>query len=183
MNNLFNISSSGKIELNVEALVIPPFDKIWERDETVTKDKATMEIKYIVYLCDYNSPYNAYGSKDKERMIRTDFIRDPSWSPDDTIKEGIKKYEELQDTLSTRILKSAKIGAEKLAAYFEDVDFTQLDDNGKPLYTARDLASNLKSVGDIVKSLVNLDKQVKSEQIESSSVRGKSEIGDYELAD
>jgi hypothetical protein len=183
MNNLFNISSSGKIELNVNVLAIPPFDKIWDRDKSKTKDKATMEIKYIVYLCDYNSPYNAFNEREKEIRIKEDFIKDKEWIPDELIIEGIQKYIDLQNTISTRILKSAKIGAEKLAKYFEDVDFKQLDDNGKPIYTARDLASNLKSVGEIVKSLVNLEKQVKSEQLESSTVRGNSEINDYELPD
>jgi len=183
MNNLFNISSSGKIELNVDVLAIPPFEEIWNRDKTETKDKATMEIKYIVYLCDYNSPYNGYSSKEKEKKIRRDIIKEDKWNPDQLILDAIKKYEDLQSTLSTRILKSAKIGAEKLSEYFENFDFTSLDDNGKPIYTARDLASNLKSVGDIVKSLANLERQVQKEQLESDSVRGKSEIGDYELVD
>lgn len=141
-----------------------------------------MEIKYIYFLCDYNSPYRkAYSIYDLEKVIRKDFIKDDKWVADDVIQAGIKKYEELQNTITTRILASAKIGAEKLARYFEDVDFQDLDDNGRPKFTAKELASNLSAVGNIVKSLLNLESQVRSEQLESSNVRGKSEINDYEL--
>lgn len=141
-----------------------------------------MEIKYIAYLCDYASPYRkAYSATDLEKIIKNDFIKDEKWQPDPLVKEGIKKYEELQNTISTRILESAKIGAEKLSEYFKDVDFGMLDDNGRPVYTAKDLASNLSAVGNIVKSLMLLENQVKSEQLESSNVRGKTEINDYEL--
>lgn len=182
MNNLFNISSSGKVELRPESLSIPPFDQIWARDKSKTKDQATKEIKYIFFLCDYNSPYRkAYSATDVDKIVKEDFIKDPKWEPDELIKKGIEKYNSLQNTMSARILESAKMGAEKLAKYFEDVDFKDLDDNGRPKYTAKELASNLAAVGNILKSLLILENQVKSEQLDSSSVRGKSEINDYEL--
>lgn len=184
MNNLFNISSNGKIELKPETIAIPPFNEIWERDQSKTKDQATREIKYIFYLCDYTSPYRrSYSIFDLEKVIKADFIKDPKWVPDELVQRGIKKYEDLQNTISTRILASAKIGAEKLAKYFEDVDFTDLDDNGRPKFTAKELASNLAAVGNIVKSLLSLENQVRSEQMEQSNVRGKSEINDYELVE
>ena len=140
-----------------------------------------MEISYVIFLCDYKSPYNAYNEVEKPRVIKEDFIKNSKWEPDKVILDAIKKYENLQQTTNTRLLRSAKKGAEKLAEYFEGVDFSILDDNGKPIYTAKDLASNLGAVGNIVKSLVQLERQVQSEQVEISNVRGKSGIGEYEL--
>jgi len=142
-----------------------------------------MEISYVIFLCDYKSPYNAYNEVEKPRIIKEDFIKNSKWEPDKVILDAIKKYENLQQTTNTRLLRSAKKGAEKLAEYFEGVDFSILDDNGKPIYTAKDLASNLGAVGNIVKSLVQLERQVQSEQVEVSNVRGKSGIGEYELPD
>ena len=140
-----------------------------------------MEISYVIFLCDYKSPYNAYNEVDKPRIIKEDFIKNHKWEPDQLILDAIKKYEELQQTTNTRLLRSAKKGAEKLAEYFENVDFSETDDYGKPKYTAKDLASNLGAVGNIVKSLTQLERQVQSEQVEVSNVRGNSGIGEYEV--
>lgn len=183
MNNLFNISTTGKIEFNVHALAIPPFRDIWDRDKSKTKEKATKELSYVFFMCDYKSPYNAYNEVEKEIVIKQDFIKDDNWVPDELIIKAMDKYTSLQETIHTKFLRSAKIGTEKLAKYFEDFDPSELDDNGRPIYTAKDLASNLKSVGDIIKSLVSLEKQVKMEMLETSNVKGKSEIGAYELPD
>ena len=77
----------------------------------------------------------------------------------------------------------ARSAADKLVGYFEKVDFELMDNYGKPVYSARDLASNLKEVGNIVKSLVLLEKQVQKEQLDSQEVRGGNDIGMYELID
>jgi hypothetical protein len=53
---------------------------------------------------------------------------------------------------------------------------------GKPKYSATDLTRNLKEVGSIVKSLSNLENQVKLE-LEEQSVRGNAEIGYFEDPD
>jgi len=146
MNNLFNISSTGKIEFNVQTLAIPPFKDIWDRDKSKTKERATKELYYVFYMCDFKSPYNAYNEAEKESVIKEDFIKDIKWQPDEVIINAVKKYKELQETIHTRFLKKAMIGAEKLGDYFENFDPKELDDNGRPIYSAKDLASNKGSL-------------------------------------
>ena len=96
---------------------------------------------------------------------------------------AIKKYKQLQETVSVRLLRSAKNAAEKLSIYFDNVDFNLLDSYNKPIYSARDVASNLKEIGSIVKSLGILEDQVRKEQSSSGKVRGGVDIGDYEMPD
>ena len=86
----------------------------------------------------------------------------------------------MQSTTYTRLLKSSLKAADKLAEYFEMLDFTKLDSMGKPVYTVRDLGFSLKEVGNIIKSLTSLEKQVQKDQLESVKVRGDNEIGMYE---
>jgi hypothetical protein len=78
------------------------------------------------------------------------------------------------------LLLSAKRNVDKIANYFDEIDFKKLDDFGKPQYSIKDLSSTLKEVGNIVKSLQMLERQVQTELAESN-VRGKSEIGAYEM--
>jgi hypothetical protein len=79
-----------------------------------------------------------------------------------------------------RLLLSAKRNVDKLANYFDSIDFNEVDSYGKPKYSAKDLSSNLKDVGQIVKSLSMLEKQVQTEILEKNA-RGQTEIGPYEL--
>lgn len=182
MDRFFDIIS-GKVVINSDILGIPQFKKIWNRDKSKNKDKATNEITYIVFLSHFKSPYRDYPYYQKEEKIKQDIFDDKDWEPDELIKAAIQQYEDLQQTTNLRLLKSAKVAAEKLADYFETIDLKAVGDDGKYLYSASDITRNLKEIGNIVKSLNALDKQVRIEQEEASSIRGGGEIGDYELAD
>lgn len=175
---LFDIDS-GKVTLNPTSLYIPPFKELWDRDTSENKDQATKEIAYVAFLCNLSAknPYNAYAESLREEKVNKDTIRK---KPDKIIKDAIKKYKEFQDTTYTRLLISSKNAAEKLASYFDNMDFSKVDSYGKPIYTGRDLTSNLKEVGNIIKSLTSLEKQVQKDMLDISNVRGGSEIGAFE---
>ena len=65
-------------------------------------------------------------------------------------------------------------------AYFENIDFLEIGENGKPLYNAKDVAINLEKVGSIVESLDKLENKIKKEIKTDSRVRGGGDIGLYE---
>lgn len=178
---LFDIEG-GKIVLNPNSLFIPEFKEIWDRDKSKDKYNATNEIAYIVFMANMSNknPYNAYSDKDKAAKVLSDTIRK---EPDEVILKALNRYKEFQNTTNTRLLMGARSAADKLAEYFETIDFSLVDGYGKPIYSARELASNLKEVGNIVKSLVLLETQVHREQLEMHAARGGSEIGLYELPD
>lgn len=179
---LFDIVN-GKLTINnPNVLAIPEFRIIWERDKDSEKDNAKRELSYIVFLCDetVNNPYRAYKELDRIIALKKDFIKDLKWEPDKEIQAAINKYKEATQTTNSRLLVAAKNGAEKLAEYFNNIDFSIIDSQGKPVYSARDVASNLSSVGNIVKSLNSLEDMVKKEQLESSVVRGGGEVGFFE---
>jgi len=168
--------------MNPQALAIPEFRYLWDRDDDIDKDNAVREISYIVFLCDESlaNPYRSYKEGDRERVLMKDFIKDKKWKVDKHILAGIDKFIEATQTTNSRLLKAAKNAAEKLAGYFDMIDFNEIDKDGKPMYSARELASNLAAVGNIVKSLHQLEEMVKKEQLESNTVRGGGEIGFYE---
>ena len=179
MASLFDLKG-GQIVLNAESLAVPIFNKIWKRDKSKSKDRANKEIAYIFFMCDFNSPYMAYPGNKKRDIILNDFMKDPKWKEDKEIKEAMNKYLEFQETHTMRLMKAAKGAADKLAMYFEDIDFKEMGDNGRPLYNAKDVASNLEKVGSIVESLDKLENKIKKEIKADSRVRGGGDIGLYE---
>ena len=180
MAEIFDIIG-GDIVLKSESLYIKPFRDLWNRDKSKHKEQATNEISFIVFLLHPMSPYMAYPEDVRESIIKDDLFGNIDWEADDLVISAKNKYKEFQSTTNTRLLDSAKYAAEELSTYFRSVNFEIIDDRGKPVYSARELASNLSAIGDIVKSLSMLEKQVRRENIENMSVRGHSEIGDYEL--
>ena len=172
-----------QVTFTPEFLAVPAFRKIWDRDKHKNKGIAIKELSYIVFLCDntVNNPYLGYSEEIRSNVLKEDFMEDITWKEDRDIEIAIKKFRDLLETTSSRLLKSSKVAADKLAIYFETIDFTLLDDNGKPVYSARELAANLSAVGNIVKSLMILGEQVKKEQLDNTVARGGAEIGIFEL--
>ena len=181
---IFDIDA-GKIQLKASSLAIPEFKKIWEKDKTEDKKESYNAISYVTFLCDSSleNPYRNYSEEDKVKVLKKDCFADEDYELDEDVIAAIKKYREIQETVSVRLLRSAKKATDQLSEYFDTVDFSEKDNYGKPVYSARDVSSNLKEIGNIVKSLAALEKQVQEEQTSSGKIRGGGEIGDYELPD
>lgn len=171
---------NGKVVIDAKTLSIPPFSKYYNS----TKDKAHAEkiISYVVFKHRWNTPYKAYSPEDRETVILKDIFGGPVvFSLEE--QEFEQRYIELQATPLTRLLEAAEEGVEYLIRQFNSLrdKENQTDNYGKPLVTANDVGRWLDRISGTVKSLDTLKKQVASEQIEGTKVKGGSEIGHYEL--
>jgi len=169
MSKLFDIIN-GKVVLSPTTLYIPDFKKLWDRDDSEEKQTAINEISYIVFMYDHKSPYRDFKEVDKLKMVRKDAGFTTKWKPDAAVTKAIEKYKLLQETASSRLLQAAKVGADKLTEYFETAES----------YDANNIVRNLKELGNVVKSIDTLSKQVEREQLEKNSARGDREIGYFE---
>jgi hypothetical protein len=177
---MFNIVA-GKVVIDVKSLSIPPFAEYWEN----TKDKAHAEnvIKYAVFMYKWNTPYKAYAPEERSTKICKDVFGNPSISFASKDVEFVNRYREFLATPLTRLLDAAEEGVEYLIRQFNSLRAKELevDNNGKPIITAKEVYAWLEKIGNAVKSLDTLKKQVQAEQVDGSKVKGGSEIGHYEL--
>lgn len=179
MGKLFDIVKN-EVQLNPDILAVPIFNSIWSRDKGRGKPMANKELKYIVFLVDYRSPYKDLAANVREKTIRKDIFGPRSkWFPDDIILDAIEKYKQLQKTRHMRLLESVFKTEESITDYFENIDMNKTDDFGKPLYTMENIIRNMEKVGNVILSISKLEKQVQSE-LADLSVRGGNEIGYYE---
>lgn len=169
-----------KVVISPDAVAIPAFRKIWERDKTKHKHKATQELSYIYFVNDFKSPYSVWPEEDRRQKVMDDFIKDPDFKMDPELKAAEAEYNEFQRTYSMRFLESARGLADKLTAYFEEVDFHATDERGKPLYSATDAVRNLKEVGNVIESLDKVEEKVKKEIDSKAKVRGKKVVRERE---
>ena len=165
-----------KVVLHPDSVVIPPFIDIWERDKTKQKHKATKELSYVYFICDFKSPYSIHDKENRPIKVQEDFIKDPKWKPDPVVKAAMAKYDEFQETYTMKFLQSARGLAEKLQGYFDEVDFHAEDEKGNPKYKATDVVRNLKEVGKVIESLTSIEEVVKKEIDTKSKIKGQKVI-------
>ena len=83
------------------------------------------------------------------------------------------------ETSAVRLLKAARESVRKLQKYFETVDLTMMDDNGKPIFHAKDLIANLSNMGKVVNGLTDLEDLVKKQEQQANSNRGGVVVNKY----
>lgn len=145
-----------------EELAVPEMRAIWDRDKSKDKGLAYKELSYIYFLCNFKSPYQSYPENKREQQVIHDFIRDDSWHPDEKITLAIEKYNEMQETPSMRLLRSARKTVDEISR-----DLQEMDDKSKT-YT-------LANLGKIIESIDKLEEKVKKEITTESRVRGGGE--------
>ena len=177
---LFDIVG-GNVIMNPTILWIPEFKVLWDRDKTKHKGTAVKEISYIVFLYSFKSPYLAYSERDRKVKILKDYFDGQEWEPDEAVKLAIKRYNDLQETATTRLLNASLRLCDKVTEFFDSIDFSKTDKMGKPIYTLNEVVKNMKDVGPVVKSLESLKDQVLKEQMDKSIIRGGTDIGLFEI--
>lgn len=139
------------------------------------KNLKSSDLAAIYYFTDHRSPYAVYPTEDRKSKLIHDL--EVKWSS--KIDAGVDKYKELTETSAIKLLKSAKSSIEKLERYFQDIDLTLMDDNGKPIYAAKDLVANLTKMGDVVEGLTKLEEVVKKDQQTAAVNRGGVVVNKY----
>lgn len=164
-----------------QALMVPPFKDIWDRDESENKKQALAEFAYIEFMSSMtkNNPYRGYHERDKHAKIKNDIIQDKDWEPDQLITDGINKYKEFQTEASETysFYMSAKKAANKLEDFFNNFSMTEINERtGNPLYKPRDITSALKDTTDVLQRLADTRKKVDEETYEKVKNKGDKEV-------
>lgn len=151
----------GTVYVVPNLLHIKEFKKLNEH-----KDRDRL-LSYVYHIADYTSPYAKYEDEERQKILNGDLLDNKK--PTKDVVSAINKYKELNETDGSRLLSSARKAVWKLQSYFEDLDFEEETDKGK---TAKDLMSNLKSVGNILSSLEEWQEYIKREQTQDQTRKG-----------
>ena len=78
------------------------------------------EIEYVVWLCKWNTPYEAYPIDVRASVVAKDVFHNEKYVPDAEVQELMKRFNEFQETLGTRLLSASQTAAEGLIAALND---------------------------------------------------------------
>jgi len=183
--NLFVIKNNNPFP-SPEALLIPEFKALWDRDKTTGRLKtyAVEDMGYVHYMMDYQSPYRAYPLEERKKEVRKAVIQSRSrWKEDDLIIAAMERYDKLQETPNMRFLKAVEQTLEGLTFYFDNLNFDptkEVDGKKVPVSDAKKAMDAVAQAGKLLSSVQELREKVRSEQNMGSTIRGGGQAGDYE---
>ena len=169
-----------KITISEEALLLKPFKAIWKRDKSLNKEKALSELGFIYFFCDIRSDYQ-YIVDEESRMnsIKEGEGMPEDWTPDSVVLEAMQFYNKFKPT-SALLLEDTRFAVDKLRKLLREIDLTQTDDKGKPIYTLNTITATIKQVPSLVKDLDEAEKSIAKEIAQSDKVRGAQSKSIYE---
>jgi histidyl-tRNA synthetase len=107
----------------------------------------------------------------------------PSDVADECVQEALKEYQFLQieGCRPIKTYKSALKALDEMDNYFESIDFTKTDKQGKLLYTPNQFTNNISAINVAYEELEKLKKKIKEQLKKSSGIRGSATLGDKEI--
>ena len=169
-----------KLHISEEAFVLKPFKEIWNRDKSKNKDKALQELGYIYFMSDPRSDYQyIVDEEERAKAIKEGEGIDSKWKPDNKVIEAMKFYKTFKP-VSALLLEDTRIAVDKLRQLLRNIDLTEVDDKGKPIYTLNTITATIKQIPSLVKDLDEAEKAIAKEIMESDKVRGAQEKSMYE---
>jgi hypothetical protein len=171
-----------------EVLLIPEFATLWNIDRNKCKEDktgkerllASKELKYIWLSQDFTSNYQEMSLMDRIQTSLDDSGLTAAQAGIPEMVAAINRYNQLQDTKTIRLLKSAYLVIDKLEDFFKTVDLTERDDNNKLVHSSKDAIANLSNLGKVVEGLETLEYQVKKEKQAEKAIRGDASPGLYD---
>jgi len=173
--NFFTLQDGLIATINPKVLLVPEFQRLWNRDTSKTKKKALKEFAFIYFMADFESEYNAYGL-DKEEQIAEDIFEDKKYQVDDMIQEAIDKYEKFQETSSMRMLKAIRKQADRLIRHNE---LEAMKDND---YDPKRSMASMKGFEEVMEQIEKWEKKTFGESDEMI-IRGGGKVGLFEDAE
>lgn len=178
--NLFKLEEE-KLVIEPEVLTLKPFKALWKKYRN--KQHVMEDMSYIYFMYDHKSDFaHIIDEDERSEIVIQNVISRDNWEPSH-LEEASNLFKELQKTLSSELLQSAKTAAYKLNLYFNEVDLMEVDDKGKPIHDAKKLVATIGSISETITGLESLEDKVLKEQELNSKMRGQREKKMFEDPD
>lgn len=182
---------AGIVRVDPELRVIKEFKDLIAEDKDREKRNATKWFALIFHLLDYKSPYQTYAEKERKVRVLEALELPADFKYTARFKAAYAKYKELQATPATRTLKTTREallaserGITALNRKIDEYISTDDDDMSDGIVEAVKLIEKLLILAEklpgVVKTVSDLEEQVKKEQSADTRLRGGGSLGMFE---
>lgn len=164
-----------KVTIAPEALALAPFKKLWNRDRSVSKDRAISEISYVYFMVDPRSDYQYLVDEDERSKAIIEGEGLPNgWKPDKLVMEAITFYKSLRST-SALLLEDTRAVIDNVRKTLREFSFDDMEDKDR-VNAIKSVASTIATIPKLIKDLDEAERAVTSEmQNTSGKIRGQKE--------
>ena len=171
-----------------EALLIYPFKDIWSRDSSTNKSNAIKEFTFIEFMSSIKptNPYVGYSEDERREKLCKDIFdgkrKDLLLKQDKVVEDGIEYIKDLQynGSATYRYYAANLEGANKLRKFFLDLDMSEKNKSGMPVYKPNEITKALNDADKILTSLANMRSKVEKEIYDMERARGDKQINYFE---
>ena len=179
MKHVFEMDEQGNFIVAPQVLSIKEFATLYKKRKSKALAKA--ELSAIWFFADMRSPYMRMDEEERWSYIQEDVLyMFPDWKPDQLINACIEKYREMSRTRSMDTLESAWKAQKELDQFLGHVDLNERDNNGKPVFNAKQVMDMWNALTKTVKSLQDTQRLVETEVAENLILRGGREKAEFE---
>lgn len=165
---LFKCEDGYRVDVSPELYLISEFDALLTNREN-DKDTLLKELGYIYFMHDVESDFMSQTNNGMRHDEIVRYLNLPSgWKVDHLLQKAIEAYLYLSETLSSKLLTTARKSVDKLNIQLDKLDLDERDKSGKPIY-------NLKQFNDTVTQLPNTMEAL--DKAEKMYIKGVAEKG------
>ena len=172
----------NRVELNTpEILLVKEFKALLEPSRNKCKEdpsglmglRAFKEFTYIWLAICWKSVYSEYDEQERHQEALKDAEMTDEEFNNPEFRAACRKFRQIQESrLSVRLLSAAQEMTNKFIEYFKTVDPLERDETtNKPVYKAGDIMKEISNLGKMLDELVDLEKRVKKDMAEKSTIR------------
>jgi hypothetical protein len=184
---LFEVDESGEAIVNKPWIsLIPEFQSLFRNTQNQIKydySKGRKYLSYIYFVHDFSSPLKEWqeDKRIKEALRYTDLTQ--ADVKQEKVQKAVDLYKVLQLSAcrAHRSYLAAQTGLDKMDEYFETMDLSKTDKQGKLLYTPSQYIDNIAKLNKAYDELDKLSKRVETELTQSTGIRGTANLGEREL--
>ena len=183
-------TDNNTIDIDSDLWLMKEFNDLRESKRNITKtdkkgDKkelAYKEVHFMFMYLDWQSPYFKFSEEEKLSSSIIDAGLTKEHLADLTFKEACRKYIRLQEgSIELRMLKGTMASIENVIYYFEHLDVNERDpETNKPTFKTKDVIAEIKGAKELIKSIRDLENEIKSGFLEKSELRGDEEVGAFD---
>lgn len=197
MNKIFLYDeATGEFILNVpEIKLVGAFNDLWllakRQCEDDNVDENGIDIgntlvisrfaeycRFVYLFSDCGSPYKDYPLRDRKLESAADSMLTDEEADSPEIEAACKKWEEMQEQdRNVRILKAAQEQIDDLIEYFKIQNKLSVMRDGKPVYQAKNLISEMKELGSVSDYLDTCEERVRQGDSTSTNIRADAKEG------
>ena len=129
-------------------------------------------------VLDFKSPYFKYLERDKHEAALADSGLTEKDLADEDFRAAYHKYREMQEEDPIlALIKTAYHTIYKMRVHLDNIDFSETDADGKPIYKPKDVIADLTSISKVRSELQTLEELHKTNQEAAAKVRGDVPLG------